>query len=164
MNFCGTPLCSPPGRFWLRADALIWWTNGTKLPPLVTTSPQGTPVEQAGVLPGATVLYGGQTIGDDGHGGVRTTIGMWLDCCHRWDLEFDYFMLGQQDNNYNSGFSTGNPILARPFFNVQTNALASELVAYTDQVEGTATVGAKITVELAPVSARIIGVNIATTK
>ena len=126
----------------MRADALIWWTNGTKLPPLVTTSPQGTPVGQAGVLPAATILYGDQTIGDDGRGGVRATMGMWLDCCHRWDLEFDFFTLGRQDNNYNSGLSTGDPILARPFFNVQTNAQASELVAYTDQVEGTATVGA----------------------
>ena len=142
LSFCGTPICSPPGRFWMRADALIWWTNGTKLPPLVTTSPQGTPVGQAGVLPAATILYGDQTIGDDGRGGVRATMGMWLDCCHRWDLEFDFFTLGRQDNNYNSGLSTGDPILARPFFNVQTNAQASELVAYTDQVEGTATVGA----------------------
>ena len=143
LSFCGTPICSPPGRFWFRTDALIWWTNGTKLPPLVTTSPQGTPVSQAGVLGNSstTILYGDQTIGDDGRGGVRATMGMWLDCCHRWDLEFDYFTLGGQDNNYDSGFSTGDPILARPFFNVQTNALASELVAYPNQVEGTATVG-----------------------
>ena len=93
---CGLPICSPPGRIWLRADYLMWWTNGTKLPPLVTTSPAGTPVAQAGVLPAATILYGNQTIGNDGRGGVRTTMGMWLDYCHVWNVEFDYFMLGER--------------------------------------------------------------------
>lgn len=46
---CG-PICSPPGKYWLRTDYLAWWTNGTKLPPLITTSPTGTPVAEAGVL------------------------------------------------------------------------------------------------------------------
>jgi len=118
------------------------WTNGTKLPPLVHHQPPGHPRGPGGVLPAATILYGDQTIGDDGRGGLRATIGTWLDACHVWNLEFDYFMLGRQDNGFTSGFSTGNPILARPFFNVETNAQASELVAYTNQVEGTVAVGA----------------------
>jgi hypothetical protein len=50
-------------------------------------------------------------------------------------------MLGDRQNNYDSGFSTGDPILARPFFNVQTNAQGSELVAYPGQVEGSVAVG-----------------------
>jgi hypothetical protein len=141
-DLCVAPICSPPGRFWFRADGLIWWTNGTKLPPLVTTSPQGTPLDQAGVLPAATVLYGDQTIGDDGRGGVRATMGMWLDCSHRWDIEFDFLTLGQQNNDFYSGYSTGNPILARPFFNIQTNAQGRDLAAYTGQVEGSVAVSA----------------------
>jgi hypothetical protein len=138
---CGLPICSPPGRIWLRADYLAWWTNGTNLPPLVTTSPQGTSVAQAGVLPNATILYGNQTIGNDGRAGVRTTMGMWLDNCHDWDVEFDYFMLGQRSFNYDSGFSTGDPILARPLFNIQTGSEGRELVAYPGQVEGSVAVG-----------------------
>ena len=60
-DFCGTAFCGPPGRVWLRADYLMWFTTGTRLPPLVTTSPQGTPANQAGVLgaPGTTILFGG---------------------------------------------------------------------------------------------------------
>ena len=83
-DFCGAPVCSPPGKYWLRADYLMWWTNGTRLPPLVTTSPQGTPVSQAGVLgaSGTTVLFGDTTVGDDMRSGFRTTFGMWLDDCH----------------------------------------------------------------------------------
>jgi hypothetical protein len=141
-EFCGLPVCSPPGRFWLRADYLMWWTSGTQLPPLVTTGPQGTPVSQAGVLPGSTILYGDRTISDDGRSGFRTTLGMWLDACHVWNLEFDYLSLGERANSF-SRSSTGDPILARPFFNVQTNAQASELVAYPGVVEGTVSVDAK---------------------
>jgi len=135
-EFCGLQVCSPPGRFWLRADYLMWWTSGTRLPPLVTTSPQD------GVLPGATILYGNSTIGTDGRSGFRTTVGMWLDACHVWDLEFDYLSLGERANGF-SQTSTGDPLLARPFFNVQTNRLARQLVASSGIVEGTVSVDAK---------------------
>jgi hypothetical protein len=139
-DFCGLPLCSPPGRFWLRGDYLMWWTSGMQLPPLVTTSPRGTPQAQAGVLgqPGTSVLYGDQTVNTDGRSGVRTTIGMWLDACHVWNVEFDYLTLGGRDNSFTET-STGVPILARPFFDVQGNAQASELSAYPGVVEGTVT-------------------------
>ncbi len=144
---CGLPLCSPPGNYWLRTEYLMWWTNGEQLPPLVTTSPQGTAMNQAGVLgqPGTTILYGGQTVGDDGRSGFRTTIGTWLDCCHVWDLEFDYFSLGECDSNFFAS-STGEPpdqILARPFFNVQTNMQASELTAYSGVASGSVAVAVK---------------------
>ncbi len=136
-DFCGLPLCSPPGRFWLRADYLMWWTNGVRLPPLVTTSPLGTPSEQAGVLgyPNTSVLYGNDTVLNEGRSGYRTTVGMWLDACHTWGVEFDYLSLGQYADGFSQS-STGNPILARPFFNLETNAQASELVAYRGLVEG----------------------------
>ena len=118
-EFCGMPVCSPPGRIWLRADYLMWWTSGMNLPPLVTTSPAGTEIGQAGVLgqPGTTILFGGNTVDTDGRSGVRTTIGMWLDACHVWNLEFDYLTLGSRGSSFDQT-STGDPILARPFFNL----------------------------------------------
>ena len=39
---CGDRPCCPAGRFWVQADYLSWWTKGTHLPPLVTTSGTGT--------------------------------------------------------------------------------------------------------------------------
>src|SRR5579885_3479831 len=33
----------PPGRVWVDAEYLLWWTKGSPLPPLLTTSPPGTP-------------------------------------------------------------------------------------------------------------------------
>jgi hypothetical protein len=137
LDCCGLPLCGPPGRFWLRADYLLWWTNGMRLPPLVTTSPAGTQVDRAGVLgyPNTSILFGNTTVGDDGRSGFRTTLGMWLDCCNIWDLEFDYLSLGQRTSDF-SASSSDYSVLARPFFNVQTNKQASELVSLPGTVTG----------------------------
>ncbi|MEN6458084.1 MAG: BBP7 family outer membrane beta-barrel protein [Thermoguttaceae bacterium] len=142
--FCGMPCCSPPGRIWLRADYLMWWTNGVTLPPLVTTSPQGTAVEDAGVLglSTTTILYGNSTVGNQGQSGVRTTMGMWLDSCHRWAVEFDYLNLGGSSDSF-SQTSTGETILARPFYNVETGSQASELVAYPGVAIGSISVDFK---------------------
>jgi hypothetical protein len=145
VEFCGLPVCSPPGRFWMRGDYLMWWTSGTRLPPLVTTSPERTPQGQAGVLgqPGTTILYGGETVNIEGRSGVHTTLGMWLDCCHIWNLEVDYLSLGGHLNGFDLT-SNGDPILARPYFNVSATgggAQAAELAAYPGVVEGRVTAG-----------------------
>jgi hypothetical protein len=129
----------PADRYWLRTDYLVWWTSGVDLPPLVTTSPQGTPDFQAGVLPNATVLYGNQSFGGDGRSGFHTTLGMWLDACHNWSLELDYLWLEHATDGF-SQTSAGDPILARPFFNTQTGQQGSRLIAYTGRVAGTVSV------------------------
>jgi hypothetical protein len=141
---CCMPSCSPPGRVWARGDYLMWWTKGSHLPPLVTTSPAGTPLDRAGVLgvPGTTVLFGNSTVANDGRSGFRGTVGLWLDDCHDWGAEFDYFSLGDRDANY-SATSDGNPILARPLYDVEAGQQGRELVAYPDQLSGTVTVGAR---------------------
>ena len=48
----------------------------------------------------------------------------------------------KRENNF-AHSSTGNPILARPFFNVQTNQQASELAAYPGIAEGTVSAEAR---------------------
>ena len=136
-SFCEVPLCSPPGRFWIRADWLMWWTSPVHLPPLVTTSPQGTLQEEAGVLgfPNTEVLFGDSFINDGGRSGVRITVGGWLDRCHTWGLEGDWLTLGGVSTNY-SNQSFGDPILARPFFDVESGAQNSEITAYQDVATG----------------------------
>ena len=58
---CGLGSLFGNDRFWLSAEYLLWWEKSANLPPLATTSPQGTAYNQAGVLdqPGTTVLFGG---------------------------------------------------------------------------------------------------------
>src|SRR5262245_52245287 len=55
------------GRVWADAELLLWWQRGASLPPLATTSPPGTPLDQAGVLgaPGTSVLFGGTRVNGD---------------------------------------------------------------------------------------------------
>ena len=109
-----------------------------RLPPLVTTSPTGTPQEDAGVLglTQTTTLFGGSPVHGHVHGGVDVTLGMWLDCCNTWGIEGNYYDLGKETASYDSGLSNGNPILARPFFNTQLGAQDSELVAFPSLLAG----------------------------
>ena len=74
------PACD---RFWIRAEALGWWTQGMSVGPLVTHSPIANPQGQ-GVLgqPGTRVLYGGEPQMEGIRwGGPRIRFGMWKDCC-----------------------------------------------------------------------------------
>lgn len=81
-GYCDT--CRSPRRFciclpshgWVHAEYLLWWQSGMNLPLLVTTSPAGTARAAAGVLPGATVLYGGNNDALDGSIPSRS--------CSRW--------------------------------------------------------------------------------
>ena len=49
-------------KYWVGVDYLGFWVKGNHIPPLVTTSPLGTPQNQAGVLgqPGTSILFGDQ--------------------------------------------------------------------------------------------------------
>ncbi len=129
--------CRP--QWYGQADFLIWWTQGNRVPPLVTTSPNGTPRPQAGVLgqPGTQILSGGNSIDGNYRPGARFTMGRWLNPCHSAGLEVTWFTLGDGSNSGNFfASSTGDPILARPFFNTQNAANDAQLVAFPNIIEG----------------------------
>jgi hypothetical protein len=89
------------------------------LPPLVTTSPPGTPRDQAGVLgrPGTTVLFGGDGLKVGSQSGGRVTVGTWLDPGGCRALEASYLVLGRSSERFEES-SDGDPTLARPFFSL----------------------------------------------
>jgi hypothetical protein len=100
----------------VRADILGWWTKGMNVPPLVTAGPSQN---QPGVIgePGTEILYGGGEILDRARVGGRITAGMWLDECHTWGVEADYFALQDLSENYfASGFHS--MYLSRPIIDV----------------------------------------------
>jgi len=105
------------------------------VPPLVTTSPPGTPRELAGVggAPGTAILFDGD--GSPERSGGRFTIGFWFDCEHLIGLESTTFFIGERSMTFRDA-SSGVPILARPFFNVVSGMQASELVAYPGVLAG----------------------------
>ena len=107
-------------RIWAQTDYLIWWAKGQNLPPLVTTSPVGTPQNQAGVLPESattSILYGNEYVDKQSRNGARINFGYWLIDGEYLGIEGQYFQLAQQTSNFFSN-TAQNPILARPFTNV----------------------------------------------
>ncbi len=149
----GDPIFGPcwgfclPHDDWVRAEALLWWTKGGRIPPLLTTSPDGTPQAQAGVLdqPGTVILLGNQELNGGFRAGGRISFGTWLDESDNCGIEFSYLGLGQSADRFTIA-SDGSPILARPFFNagvydVNTNpgggSQDSRLIAFPDLVQGT---------------------------
>ncbi len=67
-------------------------------------------------------------------GSTTATSGTWSSITSTW---------ANNRAGFQSGFSTGDPILARPFFDVQNNLQASELVAFPGVVSGSVDVATK---------------------
>lgn len=130
-----------PARIWGGVEYLYWWNQQRSVPPLVTTSPAGTPFANAGVLglPTTTVLFGGE-YDDDPESGVRGTLGFWFDQRQTIGVFGRAFQLGEEEINF-SAASTGTPILAQPFFNADLNQEGSLLVAYPGIARGQINVG-----------------------
>ncbi|MCA9086809.1 MAG: BBP7 family outer membrane beta-barrel protein, partial [Planctomycetaceae bacterium] len=116
---------------WLSVESLLWWTNGTDSPVIATTSPQGTPGLQAGVLgqPTTTPLYSGQDIFNLPQSGFRIRAGRSSECDSGQGIQGEFLMLFSGRETF-SGASNGNPIIARPFTNALTGAADSQLLAY----------------------------------
>jgi hypothetical protein len=119
------PLTNP--RFWARGEFLYWWTNGYHLPILVTTSPATTPQALQGVLgvPGTVVLYGGNNTSNGPVPGGRFSFGWNFDPCGLCGIDASYFFLGRKEDNF---FATG-PVLARPFFNLNSGTQDRQLTS-----------------------------------
>ncbi len=136
------PVVPPPGlgvaaqsgsdwQFWMDFNYLLGFVRGDTLPPLVTTSPVGTPRTTAGVLgqPTTSTLIGLQNENISGRSGFQFSAGWWFHPDHSLGLETDIFFLSDASHSQTIA-SQGVPILARPFFNVATGAEASILIAY----------------------------------
>ena len=137
------PIKAPPkvadsfNPFWAEIDVLAWTVKGDHPPPLVNTSPAGTPFAQAGVLgaPGTTVLFGDSGVNGDWRSGGRVRAGYWFDPRHNKGVEVNFFDL----QGASTGFATdsnAHAIVAQPFFNALTNQQNSLLVGFPGFVTG----------------------------
>lgn len=142
------------GRFYGRAEYLLWWIDGMHTPPLVTTSPAGTPAAEAGVLgePGTQILFGNGEILSGSRDGLRLSAGWWFNDYQDLAIEGDLFYFGTESTGFRATGVDGDPILARPFFNmvplddddqVLPPAEDAELVSFPGVVEGTVSVHAR---------------------
>jgi hypothetical protein len=130
---------APAGSFYGSAEFLTWWIKSSGTPPLVTSG--GVNAVAPGSLgsPGTAILFGGRAIDHEEFSGARLTAGYWLDCCQSLGLESTYFFLGQRAVHFSANSNTF-PILARPFFNLNTGMEFREELARPGVATGTITV------------------------
>lgn len=135
-NHCGAANGCLSGWYG-RIEAIYWWTDGMFTPALVTTSPPGTTRANAGVLgvPGTSILFGNTGLNNDGRFGGRVSMGYYINRACGAAIEGDYFSLGDANDNFNAS-SPGNPILARPFYDILQGTESSELVAFPNVLSG----------------------------
>lgn len=127
----GEPACGVDcTAFWARGEFLWWSMKGLDLPALATTG--GT----NGILPGATVLFGG-TVNDETLPGARFTLGRWLDDCGCDGVEASFLMIGQASSSFRGG-SPPLTLLARPFTDLDPLVLAPDarLIVANGVVDG----------------------------
>jgi hypothetical protein len=106
---CGKPL------WWCKLDVLLWWREGRDLPPLVTTDdPTIEDSTTAGILPDATILFGGGREVSQMQVGGRVDLGFWLDPQECMGLGNRFFGLGRDSMRFRID-SLDNPVLAIPF-------------------------------------------------
>jgi hypothetical protein len=130
-----------PHRMWLALEYVGMRMEGAFIPPLVTTSPIGTPQGSAGVLPDAQIVFGDTDVADDWRHGAQVRLGWWLVDGQFIGVEGHYMAFestGTRDvfsSTFSSG--TGSPIiLARPFTDAATGAPAAQLIAFPDFQNG----------------------------
>jgi len=138
----GNPYCAFPfqyRRLWVRGEYLLWWLQGASTPPLVTTSPAAA----AGRLddPTTSVLFGGGRVDSGVRSGGRVTLGCWLDIDQQFGVEADYLGIAKGTARYGAS-SDGDPLLARPFFNIVTGVEDSHVFAFAPFLQGATAIDA----------------------
>jgi hypothetical protein len=106
----------PYNRLWLTAEALLWWTRGDRMPPLVTTGSPTDTIPGALGQPGTVILFGGADEAKNPHAGARFRAGWWFDDEHTIGIDGSFFFIAPRSLDFNAG-SGGTPALFRPFVN-----------------------------------------------
>lgn len=116
---CGCPPCNLfGGGFWVDLDFLLWWRDRRAFPALVTTQPND------GVVPGATVLFGGP-VDEQARPGGRLELGVWLDPCQRTAIGGRY--LAVADATISPEWTSSQlSFIARPFTDVSTTPATAD--------------------------------------
>lgn len=107
----GLPLARD--RAWLSADFFYAAGRGTRLPPLVTSSPAGTDFSVAGVLGrnSTAVAFGGNQLSDL-RPSLRADAGLWFG--DRFGVDGSFFFLSETCDSFRGVAGPGGPTLAQP--------------------------------------------------
>lgn len=124
-------------RFYTSGEYLLWWLQGDRVPPLATTSA----ASDFGILgaPTTSILYGGNAINTSPFSGGRFSVGYWLDFWEEEAVEATFFFLGPRSANFTAN-SFNNPVIGRPFLELNTNTPSSQLTALPGVSTGSLTI------------------------
>ena len=122
-------------RLTLTGEYLLWFVRAQALPPLLTTSsPQFNGILGQG---DTQVVYGNQTPTNTRHSGAR--FGAQYKLNETWGVDTNIWFLGRNGSEFRAS-SDQFPVLARPFFNVNSNSNFSQLIASPLLSTGTASI------------------------
>ena len=87
--------------------------------PLVTSGSTGDAVPGALGQPNTAALFGANNVDFGLFSGIRADLGLFLDYDNRFSIDLGGFYLPPNSSSYSiAGDSSGNPLIARPYFNV----------------------------------------------
>ena len=120
-------------RWWAHVEYLGWRMRGHDVPVLVTQSPPGTPLADAGVLgePTTEVLFGGDRLNDGNRDGGRIRLGWWSVDGQFVGWQGEYFGFTRDGDDFSASCTADGPILARPFFNTALGEQDASLLCGT---------------------------------
>jgi hypothetical protein len=137
--FLMTPAAGDDWRFWASADYALAWIRNKALPPLVTTSPPGTPQVNAGVNP-ENVLIGATSIAPQVRSMGRLDLEFWFDRDRTLGVGAGFFVADGKGANF-AVASDGTTIIARPFLDSSNHDKpSSALVAFPGVSSGSVNV------------------------
>ncbi|HEY1186111.1 MAG TPA: BBP7 family outer membrane beta-barrel protein [Gemmata sp.] len=138
------------GKSWVSAELLMWWNRGTTVPALVTTSSTNA----LGIIgQGDTRVLLGGSFGDSYHTGGRVGAGYWFGDGECRGVDARLFWVSPTVASFATS-TAQNPLLARPFFNVNPTVTlpnlgfgqSSEIVARPGVATGSVVADLKSTI------------------
>jgi hypothetical protein len=114
---------------WFGAEYLLWWTRHAPVNQRLANFGPGIGMGITGT-PFTSPALGGEGISFNSASGLRVLGGVWLTQSQTLGVEADFFILPTKRVDSPSIFATDqNPTLARPFFDVSTNAQNSRVLS-----------------------------------
>ena len=124
------------------AEYLLWWVRrGPLAAPLVSTGTvnTGDPLTSSGPLtgPGTSVVFGARDLDFEAFSGMRLMGEFWSSSRDGIGMQLGGFRLEQRSVGFGAASdNAGNPIIARPVFDVLNNEESAALVAFPDAFAG----------------------------
>ncbi len=117
----GCDVCAPR-LWWLDVDFTFGWRRGKGYPTLVTGEPDG-------ILPDAEILYKAGNETSQMTPGMRVDFGTWIDHCEVTGIGGRFWFLGKDSGDYSVN-SNSQPVIARPFYDIDNDRQDALLVAF----------------------------------